>query len=91
MGRIKFLKSWIIFYGSTFVVAGFVGALTTGILGFFVTSATGESPYVLNELVNNKVNLYEVIGRLVGLTISFLGYKWTVTRFILTQIEETAD
>jgi hypothetical protein len=91
MNHIKYLKAWSIFFSTSFFIGSLAGGLGSGVVGIVVMEVTGESPYVLNKLVSDSVNLYEVIGTLVALPVSFLFYRWTISRFILTQIEEKTD
>lgn len=83
MNEIKYLKAWILFF-LVATVGGFVaGAVIGGIAGFIVGLANASHP----ENVANYIPLFQILGFMAALPVSFLTFKWSVEKFILPQTE----
>lgn len=75
--KIKFFKGWLIFFLVSIVGGGIVGAIAGGILGFILGAM--ETDIGVIKLLGG------VVGFIVGVPISYICYRWTVSQFILPQ------
>lgn len=87
MNEIKYLKAWALFF-LVATVGGFIaGAVLGGIAGFIIGIINAETP----EKIANYMPLFQFLGFIVALPVSFLAFKWSVEKFILPQTETSSE
>ncbi|MGK0176796.1 MAG: hypothetical protein ACJAYS_000569 [Lentimonas sp.] len=84
MNEIKYFKSWVIF----FLVSG-IGGLCAGFLagfagGVLISLFNPDDP---EGAIQQYASLFQILGFLVALPVSFICYKWTVSKYILSQVD----
>ena len=82
MNNPKYLKAWIVFFLIATTAGSLAGALAGGIAALFIGIL---NPGDTTVLASNKF-LFQALGLLVTLPISFFVYKWSVKKFILPQL-----
>ena len=82
MNNPKYLKAWIVFFLIATIGGSVAGALVGGVAAFFIGILNPGDTAALES----KKFLFQALGLLVTLPISFFVYKWSVKRFILTQL-----
>ena len=75
--KIKFFKGWLIFFLVSVVGGGILGGVAGGILGF-ILGAMGTDIGVIKLVCG-------AAGFIIGVPISYICYRWTVSQFILPQ------
>ncbi len=84
MKKTKYLKAWLIFF-VVGTIGGFVaGAVVGGVAGFVLALVNGGDA----NAVSQKQLLFNALGFVVGIPISYVVYRWSVSSFILPQFKE---
>ena len=81
MNEIPFLKAWVLFFVVALVGGFFVGMAVGFVLGVIM----GASGTPLDTIKN----VCGIAGFIVGMPVSFFSYKWSVTTYILPQVQES--
>jgi hypothetical protein len=80
MNEIKFLKAYAIY-----VVVGFLaGAIVGAIQGFILGAILGAFGYPMEDIPL----ITGITGFLFGVFVSFFVFRWSIRKFILTQLNE---
>ena len=85
MNEIKYFQSWVIFF-----LISAIGSICAGILvglvgGFFIGAFNPDDP---EGAVRQYQGLFQILSFLVVLPVSFACYKWTVAKYILSQLQD---
>lgn len=80
--EIKFIKAWIIYFIVNTIGGFMVGFVTNTIFGLIsrMTSASDINPIVI---------ICGIARSIFGLSISFICFKWSIKKFILTQVVDS--
>jgi len=80
MNEIKFLKVYVIY-----VLVGFIaGAIIGAIQGFILGAILGIADYP----IENIPLITGITGFFFGVFISFFVFRWSIQKFIITQLDE---
>lgn len=81
MNEIKFLKAYVLY-----VLVGFIaGAIIGAIQGFILGLILGIAGYPIEKIPI----ITGTTGFCFGVIISFFVFRWSIQKFILTQLDET--
>ena len=81
MNEIKYLKAYVIYVAVGFIVGAIVGAIQGAILGA-VLGALGHP-------TENIPLITGITGFFFGVFVSFFVFRWSIKKFILTQLDQT--
>jgi integral membrane sensor domain MASE1 len=81
--NISFLKPWLIF----FLVATVGGSLAGAVAGFFIGMTMG----IIGSSLEQIRFICGVVAFAAGTVISFFTYKWSVKRFILSELSNKTE
>jgi len=78
--KVKYFKPWILFFivGS---VGGGIAGFIVGLFSGIIMTIAGVESQPMHALVGG------VAGYIISIPISFLVYKWSVKKFVLSQLE----
>lgn len=82
MSQPKYFKAWFIFFLIAGIGGMFVGGFIGGILGLFLGLAHVE-------LGTIKI-ICAAVGFVLGLPLSYFTYRWTVSEFIVKELNKTS-
>lgn len=83
MNEIRYLKAWALFFLVASIGGFLAGIFIGGVAGFAIGLANAGDP----EKVASFTPLFQVLGFIAALPVSFLAFKWSVARYILPQIQ----
>ena len=82
MNQPGYLKAWVIFTVVAIVGGVIAGGFAGGVAGFLLAFITEEDA----DIVERNKSYFQLVGAVVGLAVSFVTYRWSVSRFILPQL-----
>lgn len=82
MKEIKYIKAWALFFLVATVGGFLAGAIVGGIAGFGIGLTNAGNP----ERIASFTPLFQALGFIVALPVSFYTFKWSISRFIIPQI-----
>jgi hypothetical protein len=74
------LKAWAAFFVTATVFGAIAGALVGGLAGALIGATQGPEAVAASGL------LFQLLGFLVALPVSFFSFKWAVGKFILPAV-----
>ncbi|UCE99946.1 MAG: hypothetical protein JSV82_02450, partial [Planctomycetota bacterium] len=76
-GKVKYFQAWLIFFLVSATAGFLLGALAGGLIGG-ILGAAGIEVGIIKLIAG-------VAGFILGLPVSYICYRWTVSKFILPQ------
>ncbi|MHC4159884.1 MAG: hypothetical protein ACYSSO_12480 [Planctomycetota bacterium] len=82
-GKVKYFKAWIIFFLVSVVAGFFLGAIAGGVVGG-ILGIMGVGLDVIRVAG-------AVAGFIISIPVSYICYRWTVSKFILSQVKTSPE
>lgn len=86
MNKPKYFKAWILFFIVVTVGGFLIGAFFGGIAGFILAFLNSDNPNIVAE---NQI-YFTMGGYILGVPISYLAFRWTVSSYIVPQFKTPA-
>lgn len=83
MSGINYFKAWIIFFAISTILGLLAGGITGGVLGVIYG--------IMGKSIEDNLLLFQTIGFIAGMIVSFFVYKWSVKKYILEEIAKDVD